>query len=333
MIYIENNNKHAAFHFSVEEFLMRNPKAEPVIMLWQTDKCVMIGTNQVVYAEVDLEYAERENMQIVRRSSGGGTIFTDKGTLLYTMIQPYIEGSEVKQLAKDTIVGAVERALNKMGVPAVLEGRNDILANGKKISGIAQYVRNGMLCTHGSLLYDADLTRLARVLNVDDEKIHSKAIRSVRSRVTNIKDYLGILTSEFRENLKQYLISEFAANEYTLTEYDLLEIEKICREKYANDTWTFGSSPKFSISYSKRFPEGKVDIYLDIVKGIIASCSIRGDFLSVCPIGELEEKLNGVAFDYNAIADRLNEVSLELYIGGITKEQFLSCIVGREAAE
>ena len=220
-----------------------------------------------------------------------------------------------------------------MGVPAVLEGRNDILADGKKISGIAQYVRNGMICTHGSLLYDADLPQLARVLNVDDEKIHSKAIRSVRSRVTNIKDYLGILTSEFRENLKQYLISEFAAHEYTLTENEILEIEKIRCEKYANDAWTFGSSPKFSISHSKRFSEGKVDVYLDIAKGSIASCNIRGDFLSVCPIGELEEKLNGVQFDYAAIANRLNEISLELYIGDITKEQFLSCLLGREAAE
>jgi len=343
MIYIENNSASAAFHFSIEEFLMQNPKAEPVIMIWQTDKCVMVGTNQVVFAEIDMEYAQREGMQIVRRSSGGGTIFTDAGTLLYTMIQPYREygNGEVRTIADETIVGAVVRALNKMGVPAVVEGRNDILdkpykIGGKKISGIAQYMRKGMLCTHGSLLYDTDLTQLARVLRVEDEKIRSKAIRSVRSRVTNIKDYIGVPTYEFRENLKQLLISEFAAREYTLTESELYEINKIRSEKYENNAWTFGSSPAFAVSYGKRFPEGRVDIYLNIAKGGIVSCNIRGDFLGVSSISELEEKLIGVPFDCNSIATVVDNVALELYIGGITKEQFLSCILGilgREASE
>ena len=326
MFFVETKSVNAAFHFSTEEFLMQRFGLGPVIMLWQADKCVMLGANQVALAEVNMSFAQQEKINIVRRSSGGGAIFTDMGTLLYTMIQPYQKESAVMQIAKETIVGSVIGVLNKMGVPAVLEGRNDILANGKKFSGIAQYVRHDMLCTHGSLLYDTDLEMLTNVLNVDDEKIHSKAIRSVRSRVTNIKDYMGLSTGNFIELLKTELISLNKAQPYVLTSSELNEIEKICKEKYENTDWTFGKSPAFSFSNSKRFPDGKIEVYLDIKKGVVTSCAIRGDFLGVAPIRALEEKLENISFQYEAFVKVLDEVSLSSFIGDITKEQLLLCI-------
>jgi len=304
---------------------MQRMQSETVIMLWQADKCVMLGTNQIAFAEVNMNVAEQENIKIIRRTSGGGAIFCDMGTFLYTMIQPYQEGEQGKQ-----IVNSVIHALNKMGVPAVLEGRNDILAEGKKISGIAQYVRHGMLCTHGSLLYDTNLELLTNVLCVSDDKIRSKALRSVRSRVTNIKDYVGIPTLDFRESLKRNLLAEFNVREHKLTESELQEIKTICQEKYENPTWTFGSSPAFSFSSSKRFSEGKIEVYLDIVKGIVVSCAIRGDFLGVVPIRALEEQLENVLFRYDAFNEVLDGIVLHPFIGGNTKEQLLSCIFERE---
>jgi lipoate-protein ligase A len=253
------------------------------------------------------------------------------GTLLYTMIQEYRENSEVMQTAKETIVGSVIRALGKVGVPAVLAGRNDILAGGKKISGIAQYARCGMLCTHGSLLYDADLEMLAGALRVDDEKIRSKAIKSVKSRVTNIKEYIGVSTRDFREMLKQHLIDDFGAREYALTAGDLAEIEKIRGEKYDNPARTFGSSPAFSFCAARRFPEGKIEIYLDIVKGAVASLAICGDFLGVLPVCELEKKLENVMFQYDAFERALDGFEPGPFLGGITKQELLSCIFDGEA--
>ena len=329
MLYIETESTNAAFHFSVEEFFMQNPHSEPLMMIWQADKCVMLGAHQVGFAEVNMNYAEQIGIQIVRRSSGGGAIFTDMGTFLYTMIQPYQKG-HVQQIAKETIVTTVVNALKKMGVSAGFEGRNDILVDGKKISGIAQYIRNGMLCTHGSLLYDTNLELLANVLSVDDEKIRSKAIRSVRSRVTNIREYLGISTKDFREGLKQNILSDHKALEYTLTEGELAKINHIRCEKYENPSWTFGKTPKFSFSNSKRFPGGKVEIFIDTTNGIVISCAIRGDFLGTIPIRTLEEKLENIMFQPEAFNNVLGEIALHPYIGDITKEQLLSCIFEQE---
>lgn len=332
MLYIETTSTNAAFHFSVEEFFMQNYRSEPLIMIWQADKCVMLGAHQVGFAEVNMDYAEQMGIQIVRRSSGGGAIFTDMGTLLYTMIQPYQKG-QVQQIAKETIVTSVLNALKKMGVPAGFEGRNDILVNGKKISGIAQYMRNGMLCTHGSLLYDTNLDLLVNALNVDDEKIRSKAIRSVRSRVTNIKEYLNISTQDFLKNLQQNIITEHKAQRYPLTEKELTEINQIRCEKYENPSWTFGKTPKFSFSNSRRFPEGKVEVYIDATNGIVTSCAIRGDFLGTVPMRTLEEKLENIMFEFQAFSNALNEVVLQPYLGDLTKEQLLSCIFEQEAVK
>jgi lipoate-protein ligase A len=280
-----------------------------------------------------MDYAKKEKIEIVRRTSGGGAIFVDMGTFLYTLIQPRQKEIDVWQTAQKTIAGPVIRALNKMGVPALLSGRNDILAGGKKISGIAQYARFGMLCTHGSLLYDANLEMLASALRVDDDKIRSKAIKSVRGRVKNINEYVALPIREFREILKRSLIGELGAREYIFTDGELMEIEKIRDEKYGNPEWTFGNAPAFSFFAGRRFPEGKIEIYLDVVKGFVASLSIRGDFLGVVPIRALEEKLENTMFQYDAFERALDNVEFGPFFGGITKEQLLSVVFKQEEAQ
>ena len=329
MLYIEPESTDAAFHFSVEEYIVRDyPWNTPVMMIWQADKCAMLGSNQIAEAEIDMSRAAREGIKIVRRSSGGGTIFTDMGTLLYTVILPDAKERYPLDLAREKVAGPVVEALNKMGVPAKAEGRNDILVNGKKVSGMAQYVRHGRICTHGSLLYDADLDLLSRVLRVDDEKISSKALRSIRSRVTNIKEYIGrpCSTGEFRELLKQNLFCGLDIKEHKLSDRDHQQIGQIFREKYGNPSWTFEQSPKFSFHNSKRFAGGKVEVFLDVVKGTIASCSIRGDFLGVVPIQGIEQAIVGLPFRFDAIAGALDRVPMQPYLGNITKEELLSCI-------
>ena len=170
MIFIETNSKDATFHFSVEEYLVQYyPYNEPIIMMWQADRCAMLGCNQIAQSEIDIAYAEQEHIQIVRRSSGGGTIFTDLGTYLYTMIFPYKKEQNTTENIKEKAIYPIVNTLNQMGVKAQIEGRNDILIDGKKISGFAQYTKHGRICVHGSLLFDTDLEMLAKVLHVDTE--------------------------------------------------------------------------------------------------------------------------------------------------------------------
>ncbi|MDR3164604.1 MAG: lipoate--protein ligase [Synergistaceae bacterium] len=331
MLYIEPQSTDAAFHFAAEEYFMTRAHAnEAIFMTWRTGKCAMLGCNQVAHAEIDVRLAETSEIQIVRRSSGGGTIFTDRGVLLYTVILPlpYRGTSDVKRLEAEYVSGPVASALRWMGLAARVEGRNDILLNGAKISGLAQHVKNNRLCTHGSLLFSANLDDLVAVLKPDDGKILSKALCSVRARVTNISPLLpGVGDIEdFRRLLKKRLLEGQDTAEYILTADDTARIEEIKRMKYANPDWTFGHAPKFSFHHAKRFAAGKVEIFLDIAKGVIKSCVIRGDFLGVTPIRGLEERLESQPYRRGAIIRALEDADIALYLGGVTKEQFMECV-------
>ena len=328
MVYIETESVDAAFHFSVEEYIVKNyPWDEPVLMIWQAAQCAMLGSNQIAEAEIDMEIAALNGIRVVRRSSGGGTIFTDMGTLLYTFIMPYTQENSPWEVAAAIIV----KALNNMGVPAVIEGRNDILVDGGKVSGLAQYIRNGRVCSHGSLLYDADLATLSSLLTVDEEKVRSKALRSVRSRVTNIRNHLttrNLTTREFWEALKLEIFQNKAIKRHELTELQLDEINIIYREKYANDEWTYGRAPKFTFHGSKRFGAGKIEFFIDVKGGIVVGCSIKGDFLCKLPIHELEEIFVSKALNRKAFEEALEGVSLSPYLGNVTKDEIIECVFG-----
>ncbi|MCL1855352.1 MAG: lipoate--protein ligase [Clostridia bacterium] len=329
MLYIETDNRDAAFHFSVEEHIMRSfTSDEPVVMIWRTRPCVMLDNYQIPDAEIDMMYAKEAGIQVVRRSSGGGAIFTDSGTLLFTMILPPADVRYLQQIAKEMIAGLVVGALNHMGIPAKAEGRNDILIEGKKVSGMAQYVRHGRICTHGSLLYSADLETLARVLRADSDKIRSKAVSSVRSRVTNLMEYTGAAYSilEFKELLKRNLFADQQVRNYELSHTELAQVDQIYHDQYGNPSWTIGRTPRFSFRNSKRFAGGKVEVFLDVRKGEVASCSICGDFLGTVPIRHLEEHLERRAFLYQSFDSALSEISLAPFLGDITKDQLLSCL-------
>lgn len=304
------------------------PLTEPLFMIWQADKCAMLGAYQVAQAEVDLNFAHEQNIQIVRRQSGGGTIFTDMGTLLYTLILPESREKSSKEIVREVFAAPLVRALNQLGIPAHMEGRNDLLVEGKKFAGLAQYVRQGRVCSHGSLLYDTDLDMLARVLQVNPDKIESKGIRSVRSRVTNLREYMDASVSlqAFWVMLEQTLSDEWALEPYSLTASDLEAIDVIYQKKYGNPDWTFGRSPKFSYHNSKRFPAGKIELFLDVVQGKIAACSICGDFLGTVPIRGLEQLLEHQDFRYETLGDILSDVNLTPYLGEITSEQVLTCL-------
>jgi len=239
VFFIENDNTDAAFHFSVEEFFMRFKKSDdPVYMLWQTNSTVMLGNNQVLSAEVDIDFANRNNIKVVRRSSGGGAIYTDSGTVLYTMIQPISKEAKVHM---NEVAKIITDALSKLGVSAKREGRNDILVDGKKISGLAQYSIGSLICTHGSLLYDTDLDTLTKVLIANDSKLHPKGIASIRSRVTNIKPYTNtkFSTDEFISELKAELLKDIEYSAYQPIADDLFKVNSIYNEKYGNESWNF----------------------------------------------------------------------------------------------
>jgi lipoate-protein ligase A len=304
------------------------PGEESIWMFWQTDNCVMLGSNQVAGAEIDLEVARAEGIAIVRRSSGGGAIFTDAGTLQYTVILPYSGREDVKKLEQEHIAAPMLDALHRLGIPARLEGRNDILLEGKKVSGLAQFVKGRKICNHGSLLYATDLALLAKALRPDEGKISTKALRSVRGRVARLADYLPepVPTEEFRDLLKEELFRARPVREYVFSQADLASIEATRLSKYANPEWTFGKAPPFSYHNQQRFPLGKVEVFLEVKKGLLVACKVQGDFLGLAPICELETALAGRPYQKEALREAIKSLDLGLYLGGITGEELLSCL-------
>ena len=329
MIFIEPTSYDPAFHFATEEFCMNHfPADTPIWMLWRTKKCIMLGSNQIPSNEIDMDAAKNHGIQIVRRPSGGGTIFTDMGTIQYTAILPFHQETDIKQVEREVLAAAMLRVIHELGISAKLEGRNDITIDGRKISGLAQHVQNGRLCSHGSLLYDTDLEILTEVLNPSDDKIKSKSIGSVRSRVTSLKSHLSspMETDEFFQLLKKNWVKHQAMEEYTLTESDIAAINKIRLEKYANDNWTYGKTPKFTFHNRVKYEPGIVEVFLEIKKGLIDDCTIKGDFLGIVSITELQESLKGVQYKKENLDKILSPINLSPYLGGITKEQFLHAL-------
>ena len=180
-------------------------------------------------------------------------------------------------------------ALGKMGVNAELSGRNDILAEGKKISGNAQFSTRGRMFSHGTLMFDTEIDAVVSALKVSKDKIESKGIKSIRSRVANISELLKepMTIEQFRSEI---LTSIFGGEEniqyWELTEKDWENIHKLSEERYQQWDWNYGKSPKFNMKHSHRFPTGGVDVRLEVNKGIIEEVKIYGDFFGV---GEMDE--------------------------------------------
>jgi lipoate-protein ligase A len=219
--------------------------------------------------------------------------------------------------------------LHSLGVPAELSGRNDILVNGRKVSGNAQYRRGERMYSHGTLLFDTTLEDVVAALNVSQSKITSKGLKSVRSRVANITEFLDepldILT--FKRRILQGVFdreSDFPS--YKLTEDDWAQIHEISEQRYANWDWNYGRSPKFNVRKTHRFPIGEIDVCIDVERGEIESLKIYGDFLGEGEVSDIEAKLEGVRYDQEAVAAALADMDLSPYFGGLATSEFVALL-------
>ena len=328
MLYIETNRPDATFNFAFEEYCIQHlANDRKVLSIWQADNCVMLGRYQITQKEINESYRKELNPQIVRRASGGGTIYTDMQTLLFSVITPV---KDEKNTDFSTVCAPFVQALNDMGVKATLGGRNDMMIDGKKISGNAQTIKKGYLCAHGSLLYRADLDVMFRILQSDKSKIQAKSVDSMRSIVTNISEHLPVELSvkEFWQQFKNAVLNRETDNvcEYSLTEADIGEIEKTQQNKYQSWEWNYGNSPFFNIENEMRFPMGKLIVRLNIQHGLIKNCKLHGDFLGVAELTPVETALSACRFDSAAVSERIGVTDLYPYLRGITKEQLIECM-------
>ncbi len=333
MIFIENEGiTDPRINLALEEYALRNfSEGQDFLLFYINEPSIIIGRNQNTLEEINHEYVEEKGIHVVRRMSGGGAVYHDFGNLNFSFITDY-NMKFLNNFAKFT--EPVIKVLNSMGINAELSGRNDILVDGRKISGNAQYSTTKRMFSHGTLLFDTELGEVANALNVKMSKIQSKGHKSVRSRVANIAEFMSepMTTTEFRAKLLKGLFEERDEFEtYHLTEEEWKGVHDLREEKYGNWNWNFGRSPKFNIQRDRRFPVGEIDLRLFVEGGHIKEISIFGDFFGKEPVAELQDKLTGVRYDKRDLSEALADVDVKMYFGDITKEDFLDLLYGSDA--
>lgn len=329
MKYVNNLSNNPWYNLAFEEFCFRNlPNEEDYVILWINGPAIIVGKNQNTIEEISPEYVREHDIKIVRRVTGGGAVYHDLGNLNFSIITT-VKGAEKIDFGKINI--PVLKSLEKLGINAELSGRNDLTLDRKKFSGIAQSVWKKRVLNHGTILFDTDLTVLSSALNVKKDKIESKGVKSVKSRVTNIRPYLtedvDIIT--FKDLLLQNIFSyeELEPVEYVLSEEQKEEINNLYKEKYSTWDWNYGESPDFDYKNYKRYPFGSIEVRLQIKNGIIEDSKIYGDFFGTEDVTLLQEKLNGQKYDRETMEELLKNEELEKYFGNITLEEFIDLVL------
>lgn len=271
MIYIENNSNDPAYNLAFEEYIFtKTDYDEPILLLWQNGPSVIVGKFQNTLEEINYDYIRQKGIKVVRRNTGGGAVYHDLGNLNYSFIIPNAES----KVDFKTFTTPIVKALRSYGIDAEQTGRNDILAGGKKFSGNAQQISGGRLLHHGTLMFDVHMEAVADALKVKPGKFKSKATKSVRSRVTNLKplflegrDGCDMTVQEFKELLLEWFEWEYGLRHVGLTEAQKSEIDSLREEKFASDAWNFGRSPKADIVRGDFFACGQVEFHFAIEKG------------------------------------------------------------------
>jgi lipoate-protein ligase A len=314
-------------NLAIEEYALKHLNIDETYLLFYINRpSIIIGRNQNTIEEINSDYVDEKGITVVRRLSGGGAVYHDLGNLNFSFITKD-DGDSFHNFKKFT--QPVVETLGKLGIQAELSGRNDILAEGKKISGNAMFSTKGRMFSHGTLLFQSEMDHIVSALKVKKDKIESKGIKSIRSRVGNIADFLKepMSVEEFRSFLLQNIFKDTGkVTEYVLTETDWEKIHEISEDRYQNWEWNYGKSPKFNLQNSHRFPVGSVDIRLEVNRGIIENCKIYGDFFGVGEVADIEGKLTGTRYEKEAISRVLDEIDVRHYFGNVTKEEILALI-------
>lgn len=326
MIYVLNDSNNPFYNLALEEHIFNKASDDQqYLILWQNEPTVVIGKHQNTVEEINPSFIKERNVHVVRRLSGGGAVYHDLGNLNYTII---VKNSNVKLSDFKYFTKAVTEALQAMGVKAEFNGRNDLTIEGKKFSGNSQYIKGNTLLHHGTLLFNSNLDDLEMALHVSDDKIVSKGVKSIRSRVTNIREHMDrdISVLEFKALLFKSLLEGHESSQLELTEKDFEQINEKMNQRYLTWDWNYGESPEYNMKKSKRFDFGKIEVFLNIKQGIIQNCKFYGDFFSVKELSELEALLKGSKYEEQVLYSLLVNIDVNSFFAGITLEQLITCL-------
>ncbi len=322
MLCLRSRTNNPAFNLATEEYLLKN-KSEDCFYLYINNPSIIVGKNQNALAEINVEYVKENNIDVIRRLSGGGAVFHDPGNLNFTFIM-----NELKDKSVDfrKYIQPILDVLKTLGVDAKFEGRNDMTIQGKKFSGNAKYFYNDKVLQHGTLLFNSKLPDLSQALKLNPLKYKDKAIKSISSRVTNISEHLNhnVTLEEFEERIINHVRNMYSDSEiYELTDSDVEAINTLVEEKYNTWDWNFGHSPKYNFQKGIKTNGGHIEINLEVEKGEIKKAKIFGDFFNMREVSELENLLIGLPHEQKHIKELLTTIGVDNYISNVTVEEFV----------
>lgn len=328
MIYVNNESDNPFFNHALEEYVLKNMD-EDVFILWKNRPAILIGRNQNTLTEINEEYVKGENIDVVRRLSGGGTVFNDYGNINFTFITKKSQNQSSLKNGFEKFALPVIKALESLGVRAIFTGRNDILVDEKKISGNAQYYYKNKILHHGTLLFSGNLDKLGKALKMKPLKYQDKGVKSVRSRVTNISEHLSnkMDVMEFKNYLKEYIMEYYnIREEYVLNNQEIEQVIEIQKNRFESKEWNYGKISEYNFLKEEKFTSGTVEILMRIRNGIIEKLKIHGDFFGEKSILILENILQGSGLDEEEIMLKLQGINVDDYIKGLSLQELVGLL-------
>ncbi len=327
MLFVDNRGiTDPRLNLALEEYVLRHKPADDDCLLFYVNvPSIIIGRNQNTTEEINTAVVESRGIHVVRRISGGGAVYHDLGNLNFSFLTPFVQGRFNRY---DHFTRPVIETLQSLGVPAELGGRNDILVDGRKISGNAQFATPTRMFSHGTLLFDSNLDDVTSALHPRPGKVESKGVKSIRSRVANIREFLGdelratFTLDELRERVLERIFGtreRGAIPAIEMTDADWLAVNELAAQKYGTWDWNFGQDPPSNVQRAQRFPAGEIDARIDVREGRIAGIRLFGDFMGRRDVGELESRLIGVPYERASITRILDDVDVRDYVGEIDR--------------
>jgi len=338
VLFVDNlDSTDASRNLALEEYVLRHKLGEDDLLLFYVNApAIIIGRNQNTIEEIAPDVVAERGIRVVRRVSGGGAVYHDLGNLNFSFMTRDVSGRFNRY---DRFNGPVVDVLKSLGVPAEIGGRNDILVDGRKISGNAQFATPDRMFSHGTLLVHSNLDDVTAALRPRPGKVESKGVKSIRSRVANINEFIlqptvdgppALGVHELREKILERLFGtrdRSAIPSVELTADDWARVDALRAEKYAAWSWNYGENPPSNVQRSQRFPAGEIDLRLDVHDGLITGVRLFGDYMGRRDVAELESRLRGVAYDRDAMLAAIGDSDLSQYFGDVAREDVLGLLL------